>query len=482
MGWFDDVCDTVGGAVEAVGGFVEDTVSGAADAVGVVTGFVADVVADAAAAAADAAAAAADAAAAAAAEVAGAVSDAGDWLGNAIDEVATAVADVTIDAGEWLANTTDDYIFDTVDFVTGGIVDFDYDDGDFSANLGIDGIASVGISFGESGFDFGTEANFGIASGGFDVSDDEGFATSASAGVDWGPLPYAEGHVDVSEDGDVSVGGRAQGTLPTPYGVVNGSAEGDFYRNEDGSWGAHAAGEGTLYTPTGVVIGANANIGYDESADGDSVFTAGAGGSLGTIGGPSVSAGVDYAHSEIDGVTTDSVSGEVGAEGYGFEVEAAGGYSRAEDAEGNVTEQYDGSVTGEGYGLEVGAGASSTTVTDANGNTISSQTDSWAEVGGFDTDAMLQAADTVLGMDGALTGAADTFGQVQDVASTVSHLAGSGDLSDVLGTMADQSDTSIVDIAGSLADSGNFDDFSSAIVESEVSEAVVDDVWDDIGS
>ncbi len=457
MGWFDDVCDTVGGGLEAVGGFVEDTVSGAADAVGGAAG-----------------------------AVAGAVVEAGDWLGAAVDDAVDSATDAVVEAvviaSEWLANTTDDYIFDTVDFVTGGIVDFDYDGGDFSANLGIDGVATVGISFGESGFDFGTEANVGIASGGFGVSDDEGFATSASAGVDWGPLPYAEGHVDISEDGDVSVGGRAQGTLPTPYGIVSGSAEGDFYRNEDGSWGAHAAGEGTLYTPAGAVIGANANIGYDESADGDSVFTAGAGGSYGTIGGPSVSAGVDYAHSEIDGVTTDSVSGEVGVEGYGFEVEAEGGYSRAEDAQGNVTEQYDGSVTGEGYGVEVGAGASSTTVTDANGNTVSSQTDSWAEVGGFDTDAMLQAADTVLGTEGALTGAADTFGQVQDVAGTVSSLAGAGDLSDVLGTMADQSDTSIVDIAGSLADSGNFDEFSSAIVESEVSEAVVDDVWDDIGS
>lgn len=453
MGWFDDVCDTVGGVAEDVGGFVEDTVSGAADALG----------------------GAADAAV-------GVVVEAADWLGAAVDEATDAVVDAVVVASEWLANTTDDYIFDTVDFITAGVVDIDYDGGDFSANLGIDGVASVGISFGDSGFDFGTEADIGIASGGFGVSDDEGFATSASAGVDWGPLPYAEGHVDVSEDGDVSVGGRAQGTLPTPYGVVTGSAEGDFYRNEDGSWGAHAAGEGTLYTPAGAVIGANANIGYDESADGDSVFTAGAGGSYGTLGGPSVSAGVDYAHSEIDGVTTDSVSGEVGVEGYGFEAGAEGGYTRSEDAQGNVTEQYEGSVTGEGYGFEAGAGGSSTTVTDANGNTISSQTDSWADVGGFDTDAMLQAADSVLGTEGALTGAADTFGQAQDVAGAVSNLAGSGDLSDVLGTMADQSDMSVADIAGGLADSGNFDDFSSAIVESEVSEAVVDDVWDDIGS
>lgn len=453
MGWFDDVCDTVGGVAEDVGGFVEDTVSGAADALG----------------------GAADAAV-------GVVVEAADWLGAAVDEATDTVVDAVVVASEWLANTTDDYIFDTVDFITAGVVDIDYDGGDFSANLGIDGVASVGISFGDSGFDFGTEADIGIASGGFGVSDDEGFATSASAGVDWGPLPYAEGHVDVSEDGDVSVGGRAQGTLPTPYGVVTGSAEGDFYRNEDGSWGAHAAGEGTLYTPAGAVIGANANIGYDESADGDSVFTAGAGGSYGTLGGPSVSAGVDYAHSEIDGVTTDSVSGEVGVEGYGFEAGAEGGYTRSEDAQGNVTEQYEGSVTGEGYGFEAGAGGSSTTVTDANGNTISSQTDSWADVGGFDTDAMLQAADSVLGTEGALTGAADTFGQAQDVAGAVSNLAGSGDLSDVLGTMADQSDMSVADIAGGLADSGNFDDFSSAIVESEVSEAVVDDVWDDIGS
>ena len=35
---------------------------------------------------------------------------------------------------------------------------------------------------------------------------------------------------------------------------------------------------------------------------------------------------------------------------------------------------------------------------------------------------------------------------------------------------------------GQMADSGNFDDFSSDIIGAEVSEAAADEVWDDLDS
>ena len=73
-------------------------------------------------------------------------------------------------------------------------------------------------------------------------------------------------------------------------------------------------------------------------------------------------------------------------------------------------------------------------------------------------------------------------GGMADVVDTVGNLAGSGDLSDVLGSMAETAGGSVADVAGDLADSGNFDDFTSDIIESEVGEAVTDEVWDDLGS
>ena len=41
---------------------------------------------------------------------------------------------------------------------------------------------------------------------------------------------------------------------------------------------------------------------------------------------------------------------------------------------------------------------------------------------------------------------------------------------------------SIADVAGDLVESGNFDDFQSDVIESEVTEAAADEVWDDLGS
>ena len=178
------------------------------------------------------------------------------WFGGVVEGVVDTVEDIADDPGGWFADTVDEYVFDTVDFVTAGAVNIDYEDGTFSASAGIDGVASYGVSVGEDGFEMSGEFDVGIASGEVSLGD-EGFTGSASAGVDWGPLPYAEGHVEVSENGDISVGGQVQGTIPTPYGIVSGSAEGGFYRNEDGSWGANVAADGSIITPAGVTVGAN---------------------------------------------------------------------------------------------------------------------------------------------------------------------------------------------------------------------------------
>ena len=129
----------------------------------------------------------------------------------------------------------------------------------------------------------------------------------------------------------------------------------DARGGEDGSWGANVAADGSIILPSGTTVGANFGVDYDEASDGDSTLNVTTGASVGYIGGPEVSVGVDYTHSDIDGVTTDSVGTDVGFEGYGIEASASGGYERIEDADGNVSQTVSHEVEGSGYGVEVNA-------------------------------------------------------------------------------------------------------------------------------
>lgn len=395
--------------------------------------------------------------------IGGAAGDAVDWF-----DQATGV-------GDWALSTADDYIFDQVDYITGGAVDVDYDDGNFSANVDL-GVASAGVSYGEDGFEGHASADIGIVSAGVGY-DDGAFSAGGSAGVAWGPLPYVEGHVNIADDGTIDVGGRVQGTIPTPLGVVSGNVEGGYHQLPDGSWGAYGSAEGTLYTPTGVTVSAGGEVSYEVEADGDEVFNVGGHAGVGYLGGPSVEVGGEYHSIEDDGTYTQGGSGYVEGQGYGVEGRAEGSYESVTDAEGNTTETYEGSIEGSGYGHEVGAGGNYTENTNADG-TSSSSADGWVDVDGLDSGDLMQAAGSYLGDT-----AGDLVGGVpgaQSVSDTVSNLAGSGDLSEVLTDMAGESGQSIAEVAGGLAESGNFDDFSSDIVSSEVVEAAADETWDDL--
>lgn len=462
MGLFDDFVDAVGdvggavvdaaeSAVDTVTTVVEDTLDTATGGLsGIVTDAVGGVVDDATDYVEDA--------------VGGAVGSAVDWFGNA-----------TEDLGEWALDTADDYLFDNVDYLTGGILDVDYDNGNFSANVDL-GVANAGVSYGEDGFSANATADIGIVSADVSYADGD-FSASGSAGVDWGPLPYVEGHVVIDDEGTIDIGGRAQGTIPTPYGIVSGSAEGGYHQLPDGSWGAYGGAEGSIITPAGVTVSAGGNISYEVEADGDEVFNAGGHVGVGYVGGPSVEAGGEYHYIEDDGTLTEGGSGYVEGEGYGVNVRADGSYDQVTDADGNVTETYEGGIEGSGYGMGASAGGQYVEQSNADG-TSSTSSDAWADVDGLDTDDLMAAAGSYLG-----EAASDYTGDLPgagDIADTVSNLAGSGDLSDVVGGMADSAGSNVLDVAGDLADSGNFDDFSSDVISSEVVEAVADETWDDL--
>jgi hypothetical protein len=505
MGWISDVGDFVADVAAPVVDVVEPFVEPFVET------FIDPAIAAAEAAAAEAAAFAQAAAAEAAAVAQVLAAEAASAAASAVDaslDLATIVLDSPIgDAADWGLSALDTTVFDPVDFVTSGAINVDYADGRLAGGADL-GVASAGINIGENGV--GANVDIGIASAGVSIKDGD-LSAAGSYGVDWGPLPYVEGHVNIGDDGSIEVGGRAQATLPTPWGIHDGAVNGGYHQQPDGSWGAYGGVDHTLITPSGVTVSSGGQVSYDIEADGDERFQAGGYVGVGIVGGPSVEVGGEYHYTEDDGTVTEGGSAYVEAEGYGLGGRVEAGYDRVEDAEGNVTETYSGGVEASGYGVEVGAsgeyeraetadgtitetysgqveasgygleaqaGGSTTESTTAAGVTTSSS-DAWVDVEGLDTDALMSAAGQFAGAAAGTTTVV-VGGPVATVAETVTNLAGSGDLSEAISTMADTAGQSVAEIAGNLAESGNFDDFSSDVITSEVTEAVADDMWDDL--
>jgi hypothetical protein len=293
-----------------------------------------------------------------------AVSDAADAVGDAVTQggvgdalgaVGRAVDTATFGLAGRAMDATDDYVFDTVDYVTAGTIDVDFDGGQFSASTGIDGVAQWGASIGEAGVTANGEALIG---GSFDLRmTDEGFLATGSAGVDWGPLPYAAAHIQLDPNGDVKINGEFQGTLPTPYGIFSGEGSAGF-TSTDAGWGGYLDSQGQWITPTGVTIGAGEHLAYQQNADGSSELSVGVNGSVGYAGGPTFGGGVDYARAEDD---LGNIVQSVGVDGHvsylGATARGSVDYQRAESADGDVVEgvHLEGEV--DALGMKAGAEA-----------------------------------------------------------------------------------------------------------------------------
>lgn len=276
---------------------------------------------------------------------------AGGVLGDAIAGGATIVDTATGGlAGEALEGL-DDYVFDTVDYATGGALDVDFDEGRFSVGAGIPGVAGTGASIGEHGIDYHSELPGGELQLGLT---DDGLLISGHGGVDvdWAPLPYASGHLEISEDGDVLINGEAQGTLPIPgVGVLTGDASGAFVKTDQG-WGAFVDGEGTLYLPSGTRISADVLARHEQDQEG-SHTTLDLEGSLTKPGVGTVGGGVGYERLEKDGDVIEGVHLEGHAKGYGMSVEGEADYVHI-DADGVEHSEWTGDVTIDGPGGDSG--------------------------------------------------------------------------------------------------------------------------------
>jgi hypothetical protein len=317
----------------------------------------------------------------------------------------------------------DDTAFDAVDFVTGGLIDVDFDNGDFTASAGIDGIFGGSVLIGESGLAVSGDnvplfTGSGFTPVSFDASvTDDGLALGIGAGVDFGPLPFVDAHLEFSPEGDISIGGEIQATIPTPKGIVAGSGSGGFVRTDDG-FAAAGDLDVTFTAVSGTRVGAGISGNVSVEADGDTSF----------------------------GLGRSLLVGQVGL----GDIEVETGFQHTED-NGTVVNQLDAAATATGFGMSVNAGVANTSAQGADGTSFR-DTDVTGGFKGLDADSILQIGSQLLGAAGVelpvdaegLVGAVGSdglsglFGALGDQGLTGDFLAGLGDgtLGEVLGGLA----------------------------------------------
>lgn len=398
-------------------------------------------------------------------EVGPAAGAVGGAVGDTFGALATAIDASTGGALGEVLGATDDYIFDTVDYLSGGVVDIDFDDGTFSANIGVDGYAQAGASIGDNGvtaaYDtLGQQSTFGLG--------DQGIESSITAGVDYGPLPFVDGHVNLSPDGGVDVAGHLQGTVPTPYGVFTVDSDSGFQRTPDGGWGTTLNADGTWTLPSGTYIGGGTGFTHVETADGDTMTGVSTHAEIGEVGFGEVGASAGYQHSEVDGVTVDEVTHGVHAEGYGLTVEVDHGYTRVE-SDGDVIEDFTttGSISGFGVTAAGGVGYTEATVGDI---------DVWRSDGDIDVDPakLLSSAKTLLADEFADTSEPSGAAVGDDLAASDFDASG--------GSAFTTSGSPFDDPLGAGDIAAPIDDFTLAVdAADQIQDTAIDDMFDGLG-
>ena|SRR5215207_3674356 len=257
----------------------------------------------------------------------------GGYVGDAVS-VATEVADVaTFGGASAILNVVDNTVLDGVDYVTGGVINVDIDNGTLSANVGIDGVAEVGASIGEHGVTASADAV--LASTDLAVTD-QGLQFDSSGGIDVYPLPSYSGHMQVSPDGEIAINGHVQGMVPTPIGLLGGHADAGFVRTDQG-WGTFVDADGTLTLPSGTSIAGGINAGYMESGD-NSQTTFGAYGSVTEPGVGTAGGSFGYQSTTQDGITVTQQTAEAHAAGFGAQVQASESYVGIDTPDGSFSE------------------------------------------------------------------------------------------------------------------------------------------------
>ncbi len=395
-----DAYDTAAEAVDVAATAVVDTASAGYDAAADVYHAAAEVVDDASEA----------------------VADAVSSAPRVISEALTTLDDEAGGVFSGALGIMDDTLFDAVDYVTGGVIDIDYDDGTFSAAAGIEGVVRISTSFGEDGYSAG--ADVVLANLAASVDDVSGVSMSGSAGIDFGPLPYAEAHATFKPNGDLMINGKVQGTIPIEGIPISVNASGGIVLTDEVNALSYEAEIG-MPVVDGIDLKVGSKGSFVSEADGDT----------------SVSHSVS-AEAEFEDLVT---------------VKVTGGVSHLED-DGTVVDQtrVEGSVTG--FGAESKVGASTTRVTDDDGvdvtvNSITGDV-SWHGESAVDAVMQLSGADKAvkeaLGKDAAavLTGDSSYGKAVADRLGPIDPVkAGTADALDTVLKAVDSDDRAAVQAA-----------------------------------
>lgn len=320
MGFFDDIgeafsdaADVVVDVATSVIGAVSDVGSSAVDSVGSVAS---TVVESAGAAGLAALGAMGDGFSATWDATTSVGSFAGDTFAPVTDPFLDLAGDAFDAVGAPMLDALDSTLFEVVDVSTFGLIDIDFDDGRFSAQMGIDGVFGYGVAVGNGGF--GVNYTAGGAGMSFHM-DDTGTGAAISTGWDIDGLPYVDGEMNVASDGKMAFSGEMQGHLP--LGVMVGGEVKGYYR--DTAEGHEVGGSATVsvYTPAGQGAGVGIHGSHSEDAHGShSQF--GAHGYVEQVGVARVTGSVDYNVSGVDGVHTEGVSATAAVDAYGNHLEA----------------------------------------------------------------------------------------------------------------------------------------------------------------
>jgi hypothetical protein len=411
VGFFDDVGDAFSDGVdwvedtaEDVGDFVEDTAEDVGD-------FIEDTAED-----------LVDDAAEVASQAWDTAQDAYETAGDAAAAVVDPVMETVVNpVGEALLGGLEDSgFFDVVDYATVGIIDMSYGDNGFTLDFGIDDIAGFNLNVGNGGFAF--EGDYGAQHLGVGWNDN-GFDASAALGIDWGPLPYTEGHGGVAPDGNLGVGGEWQGYFPLPGGMVGGHTSADYQETDDGfrtDWDVTPG----VYEPTGEYVGVGTHGSYSESKDGYD-FNVGVHAEAGQEGVISARGSLDYDESRHGDVRTQGVSASATVEDEVTHttVEGRFGYQHTETSQGDYDTIFgEGEVRGEGF--EIGGSVSGTRGPDGS---ITVAGAVHGEAGGYE---VATHGSVTAGPDGALSadGGIDEFGVPDDFPVPTDGLPGLDDL------------------------------------------------------
>lgn len=235
-------------------------------------------------------------------DIGGAIVDVADAAAEGVAHVADTASDVVGGAatvvntatGGWAEKAVelvDDVVLDSVDKMTGGLVDIDYDDGVFTAKAGVEGIAHAGAEISQSGVR--VESNSLLHDQGIGFTDD-GLDLTVKAGVEGVSqhLPFGGLGLDLDTDGDIEAETEFKGTVPTPYGLVSGQGSAGVHQTDEGFVG-YLDAKGQIILPDGDVVAGNVGVAYAENDQG-SQLGVDVGASYTSVGGYTIGGQLGY--------------------------------------------------------------------------------------------------------------------------------------------------------------------------------------------